>query len=157
MDKDPNNHFLTFLGNPYPHSKRVDPPARVPHLQVHHHEVLNRSLDMDPRPGLSLFPQGQFHKDPRDPRRVPQGISIHYRRLHSRNLSKHRLQVQGCTLDGVVLTVPRLRGYPTQITHLDPGPQQDHRWFHRVGHHRHLPRNQTILCMAIRPNRLKGE
>ena len=68
MDKDPNNHFLTFPGNPCPHSRQGGPRVQVPHL---HHEVLNRSLDMDPRPGLFLYLL--VHRYPQDPRRVPTG------------------------------------------------------------------------------------
>ena len=150
MDKDPNNHFLTFPGNPCPHSRQGDPRVQVPHL---HHEVLNRSLDMAPHPGLFLFllvPRGY----PQDPRRVPQGISTRCRRPPGLNLSPHKVPAQGCTLDAGVLIVPRLQGYPTQITHLDHGPLLDP--LSQRGHLQDLPPNQTILCMAIRPSRLKG-
>jgi len=149
MDKDPNNHFLTFPGNPCPHSRQGDPRVQVPHL---HHEVLNRSLDMDPRPGLFLFLL--VHRYPQDPRRVPQGISTRCRRPPCLNLSHHKVPAQGCTLDAVVLIVPRLQGYPTQITHLDHGLLLDP--LSRRGHLQDLPQNQTILCMAIHPSRLKA-
>ena len=156
MAKDPNNHFLTFPVNPCPLSRQGDPRALEPHLQVHHHEVLNRSLDMDPHLGLSLSLLDLVHRDPQDPRRVPQGISTHYRRLQGLNLSKPHLKVRRvCTQDGVGLTVPRLQGYPTQTTHLDPEPPLDLQY--QRGHLQELPQNQTILCMAIHPSRLKGK
>ena len=113
---------------------------------------------MDLHQGLSQFLQVLVHKDLQDPRRVLQGISTHcHRLLRDLNLSKPLvLRVQACIPDVVVLIVPHLRGYHTQITHLDHEPLQDHQ-FQRGYLRRHLPLNQTILCSAIRPSRLKGE
>ena len=113
---------------------------------------------MDLHQGLSQFLQDLVHKDLQDPRRVLQGISTHcHRLLRDLNLSKPRvLRVQACIPDVVVLIVPHLRGYHTQITHLDHEPPRDQQC--QRGHLRHLPLNQTILCsIRDRPSRLKGE